>query len=199
MGTKAAKRIKLEDDAIKKEMSASTAALVALAQASRERTAVAFFNLPQMRNSPEAALFMQAQARSTLTAVGLNKEGMEASTASVALSGSSTATVAGRERAALRTMGIEVVPGSTLGRGENTAAGPAVYDTMDEGDGGEEVAPAAPPRTESTITPPTKDMAAPRAEGTMEPPAEGAETPPTEGTATPPAERTAALMAEGSA
>lgn len=46
-----------EDNAIKNEMAASTAALAALAQASRERTAVAFFNLPEMRESLEAALF----------------------------------------------------------------------------------------------------------------------------------------------
>lgn len=71
LGNKATKRNKLEERNMSKEVKASTAALEALAQASRERTAVAFFHLPEIRDTPEAALFLKGHALRMLKAVGL--------------------------------------------------------------------------------------------------------------------------------
>lgn len=160
IGNKAAKRIKREDRSMTKEMKASTAALAALAQASRERTAVAFFHLPEMRDSPQAALFLQAQARKMLEAVGLDTDARDASTASVAPSGLSAATGSGSAAG-----GSEGVGG-----GSGSTTGPAVFEILDEGESGEEI--------EEVEAPPAEGMAAPLADGMAAPPVGGLAAPP---------------------
>lgn len=54
-----------------RQMKASTAALEAIANASRERSSIILFNLPEMRFTEEAKIFRQAKARAALAAAGI--------------------------------------------------------------------------------------------------------------------------------
>jgi len=70
-GAKAAKRDKAAGIQESRMFKASTDALSALAQATAERTTVAFFNSAEMRDTPEAVAFRRAHARKLMAAAGL--------------------------------------------------------------------------------------------------------------------------------
>jgi len=71
-GSTAAKRDMAEDTQASRMMKASTDALSALAQATSERTTVAFFNSAAMRDTPEAVAFRRAHARKLMVAAALD-------------------------------------------------------------------------------------------------------------------------------
>lgn len=71
IGNKAAKKAQMQDLADARELRSSTEALNAIAQASAERSAIILFNLPSMRDSDEAKLFMRAKARELLVKAGV--------------------------------------------------------------------------------------------------------------------------------
>lgn len=173
-GSQAAKRAKREDNAMKTEMAASTAALAALAQASRERTAVAFFNLPEMRESPEAALFLQGQARKMLEAVGLGGKA-KSSTVSAPVSGASG-------EGSWRDSGGSVQAGAGTG-GMGGAVGPAVFEILDgqESEGRGTGASGSGTPAADTAAPPAGSAAAAPAAGAAALPAPDAAVPPAVG------------------
>jgi len=70
-GAKAAKRDKAAGIQELRIFKASTDALSALAQATSERTTVAFLNSAEMRDTPEAVALRRAHARKLMTAAGL--------------------------------------------------------------------------------------------------------------------------------
>lgn len=82
LGSKAAKRQKAEDLSMSRELRASTAALQAIANASKEQSSLMLFNLPEMRSTEEAKLFRKAQARAALAAAGIYSATRDATTTS---------------------------------------------------------------------------------------------------------------------
>jgi len=69
-GSKAAKRDEAEDIQASRVLKASTDALFALAQATSDRTTVAFFSSAEMWYTPEAVPFRRAHARKLMAAAG---------------------------------------------------------------------------------------------------------------------------------
>lgn len=146
---------------MKKEMKASTAALAVLAPASRVRTDVACFHLPEMRDSPLAAIFVLAQARKMLWGVGLDTDAQYASSELVAPSGLSTATGSG-----------DAAGGGQGARGgSGRTRGPAVFEISNEGENEEEVEEVDAPPAEGMGSPLADGMAAPQAGVLAAPPA----------------------------
>lgn len=176
-----------------KEMRASTAALAALAKTSRERTAVAFFHMPEMRDTPETVLFLQDQALKMLAAVGLGGDAPAASTVSAAASGADA--VGGSGRASTGSVGS--------GRGSaGKVPGPEVFEIVDrdaEGEGRGEVRGGEPVVLGAVAAPPVEDVAAPPIEDVAAPPVTDVAAPPVTDVAAPPVEDVAPAGAQQTA
>lgn len=73
-----------------KQMKASTAALQAIANASKERSSILLFNLPEMRFTEEAKIFRKAKARAALVAAGISLEPNDAGASSAVTAATTT-------------------------------------------------------------------------------------------------------------